>query len=200
MFPQLESITLFECVDEHAFILLLEPPEPKRPSSLQKASKYPPKRRNVENPFPNLKELTISDMTIWTSLQAAIEKRFKNGGKSLRMIRLPTEETTEAIMPHLRRWLPKQGIELILYERGGLPISTPEFQDGFCDENTDLFFSMIEESWDAEDDDYEYWEERDMFRPDYELPNDWDDFYDDYDDEEDIEEGDEDEEDDLYEG
>ena len=68
MFPQLESALLSDCTDESAFISLLEPPKPKKPSSLKKASKYPQKHKKVENPFPHLKELTISDMTIWTSL------------------------------------------------------------------------------------------------------------------------------------
>ena len=56
---------------------------------------------------------------------------------------------------------------------------------------------------DDEDDDYAYWEERAMSRPDYELPSYldpsnqyWDEFYDGYDDEEEYE----DEEDDFYDG
>ena len=110
MFPKLESVLLSGCTDESAFVPLLEPPKPKRPSSLKKASKYSPKHRKVENPFPHLKQLAISDMTIWTSLQDAIEKRLKNGDKSLRKIQLPNVEATETIMPHLRRWLPAQGV------------------------------------------------------------------------------------------
>lgn len=161
MFPQLESITLSGCTDESSFAHLLGQPKPKTPSSLQKASKYP---------FPNLKELTISDMTIWTSLQAAIEKRLNNGEKSLRRIRLPKEETTGGILSHLRRWLPTQGIELVLYERGELSMSTPEFQDDFCEEEANLFLEIMERfEWEGydEDDDYEYWDERDMFPLDY---------------------------------
>ena len=200
MFPQLESVALCACDDESAFILLLEPAKPKKPSSLKKAAKYPPKHRNVENPFPNLKELKISDMRNWTSLQAAIEKRLKNGDKSLRRLQLPKEQATETIMPHLRRWLPTKGIEFDLYQHREQLMSTPEFQDSFCDEEADLFYAMIEENdWDDDDDDYDYWEERGMFRPDYELPNqEWDEYYDGYDDEEEEEE--DDEEDDFYEG
>ena len=206
MFPQLESITLSGCTDESVLALLLEPPKSKKPSSLKKASKYPPKQRKVQNPFPNLKELTISDVSIWTSLQAAIEKRLKNGDKSLKKIQLPKEEATEAIMSHLRRWIPAQGIELVLYKPGELSVSPPEFQDDFCDEETDLFLEVVEQNelMESYEEDYiseyEYWEERDMFPPDYELPSHldpnqyyWDEFYDGYDDEED-------EGDDFYEG
>ncbi|KAF9645229.1 hypothetical protein BDM02DRAFT_607219 [Thelephora ganbajun] len=204
MFPELESVMLSGCINEPAFASLLEPAKPKKPSSLQNASKYLPKHRKVENPFPKLKEVTISDMTTWTSLQAAIEKRLKNGDKSLRKIQLPKEDVTETIMPHLRRWLPAQGIEFVLYGPGELPMSTPEFQDDFCNEEIRLFFEIMEESeWgDDDDDDYDYWEERDMFHPDYELPNDYfDDFYDDYEEEdEEDEDEDEDEEDDFYQG
>jgi len=208
MFPQLESALLSGCADESAFVSLLEPPKPKKPSSLKKASKYPQKHRKVENPFLNLKELTISDMTIWTSLQAAIEKRLKNGDKTLRKIQLPKGDATETIMPHLRRWLPAQGIELALYEPEDLPRSTPEFQDEPCDEENSLFFelSMGGDEWDDEDDedddDY-YWDERAMDRPDYELPSYldpnlyWNEFGEDYDDEEEGYE-DEDEEDDIF--
>ena len=195
MFPQLESISLSDCADESAFVPLLEPPKPKKPSSLKKASKYPPKHRKVENPFPHLKELAISDMAIWTSLQGAIEKRLKNGDKSLRKIRLPKGDVTEVMMPHLLRWFPAQGVELDPYELGKLPRSTPEFQDEFCDEENSLFFKIsIEGSdWDDDDDDDdddEYWEERVMMHPDYELPShldphhQWNGFYDPYDDEE----------------
>lgn len=204
MFPQLESVLLSDCTDESAFISLLEPPKPKKPSSLKKASKYQPKQRKVENPFPHLKEFTISDLTTWTSLQSAIEKRLKNGDKTLRKIQLPMEEGPESIMSHLRQWLPKQGIELVLYKPGELPGSTPEFQDEFCDEEDYLLFEMSMEGseWDDdddEDDDYDcYWEERAMSRPDYELPSYldphqyWDGFYDGYDDEEEEEYDDED--------
>jgi len=206
MFPQLESITLSGCTDESVFALLLEPPKPKKPSSLQKASKHPPKQRKAQNPFPNLKELTISDMTIWTSLQSAIEKRLKNGDRSLRKIQLPKEEAAEAIISHLRRWLPAQGIELVLYEPGELSVSPPEFQDDFCDEETDLFLEIVERNErERYEDAYisEYWEGRDVFPPDYELPSHldfnqyyWDEFYNDYEDEED----EADEADDFYEG
>jgi hypothetical protein len=178
---------------------LLEPPNPKGSPSV-KASKYPPEHRKVENPFPNLKELAISDMKIWTTLQAAIEKRLKNGDRSLRKIRLPKGEVTEVIISHLRRWLPAQGIELVLNESGELPTSTPEFQDDLCDEETRLFFEVMQESEWNEDDDYDYWEEREPFHPDFELPAHldphqyWDEFYDDYDDEEEVEEEEEEEE------
>jgi len=178
MFPQLESVLLSGCVDESAFVPLLE------------------------NTFPHLKELTISDMTIWTSLQAAIEKRLKNGKKPLRKIQLPKGDATETIMPHLRRWLPAQGIKLVLYEPGELPRSTPEFQDESCDEEDHLFFEttmrgiglgeddeygddygeFYGEDYD-EDDHYDFWEEGVMPYPAYELPSyadphqHWDRFY-----------------------
>lgn len=204
MFPQLESVVLSGCTDESAFADLLGPPKPNELSSLKKASKYPPKHREVENPFPNLKEFTISDMKIWPSLQAAIEKRLKNGGESLKKIQLPKGNATEAIMSHLRRWLPAQGIELVLYESGKLPTSTPEFQDDPCDKETSLFYDIIQENeWDYDDDD-EYWEERELFNPDFELPAHldphqyWDEFYDGYDDED--EEEDEGEDEYFYEG
>jgi len=154
IFPQLESITLSGCTDELAFARLLEPFEPKKPTSSQDALK-------VQNPFPNLKEFTISDMRIWTSLQTAIEKRLENGDKSLRKIRLPKVgatdvvmsslrkfelpgiDTTKVVMLYPRRWLPAQGIELVLYESGRVPISTPEFQDDFCDDETRLLLEMV---------------------------------------------------------
>ena len=139
IFPQLESVTSFGCTGELAFVLLLEPPEPKSSSS-QKA----PKHWEVQNPFPNLKELTMSDTTIWASLQAAIEKRLENGDKSLRKIRLPkVGATAKVIMLGLRRWLLAYGIELVLYEPGVVSISTPEFQDDFCDEETGLFLEIM---------------------------------------------------------
>lgn len=144
MFPHLNSFTLSGCTDESAFALLLEPPEPKKPSSLQKASKYPPKHRKVQNPFPSLKELTVSDTTSWTTFQAAIEKRLKNGDKTLRKIQLPEAETAAVILSHLRRWLPAHGIELALYEPGELPVAALEFQDDFCNDETDLFLAIVE--------------------------------------------------------
>ena len=168
MFPQLKSVLLSGCADELAFVPLLE------------------------NQFPHLGELMISDMTIWTSLQAAIEKRLKNGEKSLRKIRLPKGDATEAIIPHLRRWLPAQGIELVLYEPEELPWSTPEFQDGPCDEENSLFswigvegIGLGDDEYYGEDydDEYNFWEERVMGYPAYELPSyvdshrHWDRFY-----------------------
>ena len=178
IFPQLESITLSGCADESAFTQLLEPPKPNKPSSLKKASKYPPKQRKAQNPFPNLKELTVSDMTIWTSLQAAIEERLKNGDKTLRKIQLPKGEATETIMPHLRRWLPAQGIELALYEPGELAGSPPEFQDDFCDEETELFLGIVgrneRERCEEDYSEFDYWEERDIFPPDYDYEVPWD--------------------------
>ena len=141
MFPQLESITLHACTDESAFALLLEPPEPKKSSPSQKASRH----LEVQNPFPNLKELTISDMTTWTSFEAVIEKRLKNGDRSLRKIRLPKVKAAEA-MSYLCRWLSEQGIELVLYEPGKVSTSTPEFQDDFCDDEARLFREIMEPS------------------------------------------------------
>jgi hypothetical protein len=116
------------------------------------------------------------------------------------------EEATEAIMSHLRRWLPAQGIELVLYEPGELSASPPEFQDDFCDEETDLFLEIVElNELERYEEDYisDYWEGRDVFPPDYELPSHldpsryyWDEFYDGYSDDGE-EEG---EEEDFYEG
>ena len=197
-----------DCTDESAFAPLLEPPQPKKPSSLQKASKYPPKRKKVENPLPQLKEIAISDMVNWTDFQAAVEKRFKNGNRSLHKIRLPKGHIPDVIMRHLTQWLPKQGVELVLYQSGELSMLTPpEFQDDFCNKEHHLFSDIVEASeWDDEEyddygfdydeayEDFDYWEERLMDRPDYELPNDY--FggtYDDFDDEEEEEEEDEDE-------
>ena len=195
MFPQLESVTLGDCVNEDAFASLLGPPQTKKPSSLQKAAKYPQKHRKVEIPFPNLRELGISDMTAWTSFQAAIESRLKNGSNSLKTIQLPKEDVTGTIMRHLTLWLPKQNIELALYEPGQFPISAPPvFQEEFCTEEIRLFYDIAEDDdWDDEEDDNydydhefdpEYWEERLMDFPDYELPNDYFGFYGDEDDEE----------------
>ena len=205
MFPQLESAMFEGCNDISAFIDLLKPPQPKRPSSLQKAAKYPPKHRKVENPFPKLKELAIPDMENWASLQAAIEKRRKNGDKSLRTIHLPKKDVTEGTMRHLTRWLPKQGIELVLYEPGDLVMTTPpEFRDDFCNVESCLFDEIMDDSeldYEEDDDvdyedyadfeDYDYWQGRLMDRPDYELPNDYLGAYSDFDDEEEeeIEEG-----------
>jgi hypothetical protein len=176
MFPLLESVLLSSCIDESAFAPLLEPPRPKNPSSLTNVSKYPPKHQKVENPLPHLKELTISDMTVWTSFQAAIEKRLKNGDKSLRKIQLPKTEGTEVIMRHLSRWLPTQGIELVSYEPGWLPRSTPEFQDEFCDEETHLFFDIsMEEEGSDWDEGYDYEYDYDMWGEDISSPDDEDD-------------------------
>ena len=186
MFPQLESATFTDCIDESAFALLLEPPLPKKPSSLKKASKYPAKHRRVENPFPKLKELTVSDIRSWTSFQAAIEKRLKNGDKSLRKIQLPMGDVPDAITRHLTQWLPKQGVELALYQSGEWSaFAPPEVQDDFCNELSRLFENVVEDDeWDNEDDgddgydyddypDFEFWHDRHMDRPDYELPNDY---------------------------
>lgn len=86
----------------------------------------------------------MSDTTIWASLQAAVEKRLENGDKSLRKIRLPkVGATAKVIMLGLRRWLLAYGIELVLYEPGVVSISTPEFQDDFCDEETGLFLEIM---------------------------------------------------------
>jgi len=150
MFPQLESVLLSSCTDESAFVPLLA------------------------DTFSHLKELTISDMTIWTSLQAAIEKRFKNGDKSLRKIQLPKGDATVVITPHLRQWLPAQGIELVLYEPGELPRSTPEFQDEPFDEEDRLFLeiTMRGSEWgDVEDYDFDLWEAGVMSYLNYEDPS-----------------------------
>ena len=215
MFPQLESIVCYFCTEESAIVPLLLPPTPKKPSSLQKASKYQPKRREVANPFPNLKELAISDMTVWTSVQAAIEKRLKNGDKSLRKIHLPKGDMPESIMSHLTRWLPKQGIELVQYESQDFPMtSIPDFHDEFFQEEVFLFGIVQGGDWEDDDDDdydddeedFDYWEERLMDYPDYELPNEyveglgWNDYDDEDGDEDEDEDEDEEEEDDFYEG
>ena len=130
MFPQLESVRLSDCTNESAFVLLLA------------------------NAFSHLKELTISDVTVWTSLQAAIEKHLKNGNKSLRKIQLPKGDATETVI--LRRWLPARGIELVLYEPEELPMSTPEFQDESCDEEDNLFIETTMRGSELGDDDYDY--------------------------------------------
>ena len=202
MFPQLQSVLLSGCEDESAFASLLEPPQLEKPPSLQDPSGYPPKHREVENPFPHLKKLTISDMSAWTSFQAAIEKRFKNGDSSLRKIQLPREDAPEAIMRHLRRWIPAQGIELVLYKSRDLPRSTPEFQDEFCDEENRLFFEIsieereLSDDYDDDGEDYDYgWEGGAMSHGSY---DDFDDDGLDYDGLDD-DDGDEDEEGDFYE-
>ena len=141
MFPQLESALFFNCSDESAFFPLLEPPTP-----LEKASEHPSGLRKVENPFPRLKELTISDMKICVPLQAVIEERLKNGDKSLRKIQLPNRKMGNAAMSHLRRWLPAHGIELVAYFPEDLPKFPPEFQDELCDEETDLF-DLVAGDW-----------------------------------------------------
>lgn len=178
MSPQLESVMFAACTDESAFIDLLKPTQPKEPSSLQKAANYPPKHRKVENPFPKLEELTISNLLDWTSLQAVIEKHLENGGGSLQMIHLPKEGVTEPIMRHLIHWLPKQGIELILYEPRWLHVSTPPaFQDDFYADESRLFDVMDEIDLDEVGDhgcnEYEgyegveYWNEGFIDRPGY---------------------------------
>ena len=185
MFPQLESVMFADCTDELAFIDLLEPPQPNNPSSLQTTASHP-ENRKAENPFPKLKELAISNMVDWTSLQVAIEKRLKNGDKSLRMIHLPKENITGPVVRHLTHWLPKQGIELVLYEPSNSYLSAPPvFQDDFCTEECRLIEMMDETDWDddEEDDDedfedFEYWQERSIYG----------DFYDDEEEEGDIEE------------
>ena len=172
MFPRLESVSLSDCTDESAFVSLLEPT---KPSPSKKPSKQAPEYRKAENPFPHLKQLTISDVAIWTSLQGAIEKRLKNGGESLRKIQLPEGVATGTILPHLRRWLPPLGIELILYERGELPMSTPEFQDEFCEEEELLFSetSMVADNLYLGEGDYDWYDDREEY---YEEEED-DDFY-----------------------
>ena len=193
IFPQLESVVLLDCIDESAFAPLLELPQPMEPSSLQKAPKYPPKHRKVENPFPKLEELVISDVKNWTSLQAAIEKRLKNGDSSLRKIQMPKEEVPETIVQHLTRWLPKQGIELILYKREFPILAPPEFQDDFSNEEFRLFSDIMDELlWNGDDEhyDFDYGDDID-YHPDYENfygeDSDYEidnDFYGDFDDEE----------------
>ena len=162
MFPQLESVMFESCDDESAFIDLLKPPRPTKPSSSRKAAEYPPKHRKVESPFPKLKELAIWDVENLASLQATIEKRRKNGDESLRTLRLSKDDVTEGIMRHLTRWLPKRGIELVLYERYELVMSGPsEFQDDFYDEESLLCDEIMDESeWsDEEDNDYDDYED-----------------------------------------
>ena len=184
MFPQLESAMFEGCDDELAFIDLLKPPRPKKSSSSRKAAKYPPKHRKVESPFPKLKELTISDVGNLASLQAAIEKRRKNGDKSLRTVHLPKRDVTEDIMRHLTRWLTKRGIELVLYERYELVMSGPsEFQDDFYDGESLLYDEIMDESeWsDEEDDDYDDYDDD----VDDDEDNEDDDDHDDYEDDED---------------
>lgn len=187
MFPQLESAMFFNCPDESAFADLLGQSQPKRPSSLQTAAKYPPKHRKVESPFPHLKELAISDMANWTSFQAAVEGRLKNGEKSLRTIHLPKENITGPVMWHVTQWLPKQGIKLALYESGKPPIPTPpEFRDDPCNEEFSTFSVMMEES--------EEWDDEEYADYDYEFHDGY--YYEDSDDDDEEEEEEEEEEED----
>ena len=152
MFPQLESILLYDCPDESTFVPLLDPPKPAKPSSLKKAPEYPPKDLKAGIPFPHLEELTISDMGIWDSLQRTIEERLKNGDKSLRKIQLPNEEEIEDFMEHPHQQFPPLGVELILYEHGELSRSPMEFQDEFCDEEDRLSSGIsMEDYYDLED-------------------------------------------------
>ena len=147
MFPQLESAMFEGCFDESAFIDLLKPP---LLPPLQKAAEHPPKHHSVENPFPKLKELAISDVDNLTSLQAVIESRRKNGDKSLRTVHLPKKSATEGIIRDPTHWLPKQGIELVLYKSWRLRTPAPlVFQDDFCNEDSRLFNEIMDEDeWD----------------------------------------------------
>jgi hypothetical protein len=121
-------------------------------------------------------------------------------------IQLPKERRQKPLCRIFVDGFPAQGIELVLYEFGELPASTPEFQDDFCDEETDLFLEIVElNELERYEEDYisDYWEGRDVFPPDYELPSHldphryyWDEFYDGYSDDGE-EEG---EEEDFYEG
>ena len=166
MFPQLESVLLSDCADESTFVSLLEPPKPKKPSSLEKGSRHPQKDRKVENPFPHLKELTVSNMEIWSPLLEAIVVRFKNGDKSLRKIQLSRGSVIEAVIPDFRLWLRARGVELVLYKPGELPRSTPEFQDEFCDEEDRLFFETTMKEFELSDDE-DYGEDYEDYGEDY---------------------------------
>ena len=180
MFPQLESVAFLKCIDESAFTRLLEPPQPKKPSSSKKASKYPQKHGKVENPLPKLKELTISDMMNWTSFQGVIEKRLKNGDKSLRKVQLPRGDVPDTIKRHITQWLPKQGIELVLYEFGEFHMhAPPEFQDDFTNEEFRLFSVTVAESdWDDGEDPHDYDYDYGDYDDDYDYDYDDDDDYD----------------------
>ena len=103
MFPQLESVMLIRCTDGAAFIRLLEPPSSKN------ELKYLLDPQRVDNPFPKLEELVIWDMTSWALLRGVVEKRLKNGDKSLRKICLPGwgDPSVDASMPHAAEWLPE---------------------------------------------------------------------------------------------
>ena len=206
MFPQLESVAFINCVGESALVTLLEPPQLKKPSSLPEGSK----RRKVDNPLPMLKEITVSDMRNWTTLQVAIEKRLKNS-KSLRKILLPKKEVPDTILRHLTQWLPKQGIELHLYETDASQLlAPPEFEDDLFNRDYHFFSDiMAEMEWDDDEDDGyfddgdpEYWEEGFMdhhlgYYNGQELPHDW--FSDEHFDDEEDDDDDEDM-DDFHEG
>ena len=170
MFPQLESISLLDCMDELPFVPLLEP-EPTKLSSPEKAPQHPPKHQKVENPFPHLKVLTVSDMTVWDPLLDTIGKRRENGDESLRKIQLPKGGAAEAFMPRLRQCLSPLGVEPVLCERGELLRPAPEFQDEFCDEEDRLFSEISVEV------DNRYW--GDISIAGYETPYLSDDDYDD---------------------
>ena len=115
-FPLLKSAVFEGCGDESAIIKFLEPSE----------------NQKAENAFPELEELAISNLADPTSLQAAIEKRLKNGGKSLRMIHLPEGDETRS-------------------RQLCMPIP-PELQDDFFNEDLDLF-DVIREWFECEEGD-----------------------------------------------
>jgi hypothetical protein len=143
MFPQLESVIIDNCINEPAFISLLVPPGLKKPlSDLQSGLKY----RQVKNPFPKLKELTmsVSDTRHLISLQAAIRGRFKNGNRSLRKVLLPDTIPRQA-RSFMKQWLRERKIELVQYEDGKWLIPTPpEFQDDINEEEFRYFSDNCE--------------------------------------------------------
>ena len=149
MFPQLTTIVINKCDDTPAFISLLEPLERKESVLPQEGLEYQEKPQQVENPFPELKELEIRaeiDLEmILTSLQVAIEKRLEAGINRLQTIRLGEEIVEDANT--FKRYLTGQGIRLTELEWWDRTpgLSPPlAFQDYFYykEHNIRYFFSI----------------------------------------------------------
>ena len=154
MFPQLEFCAIVKC-DMSAFLPLLEPLEQKESPFSQEVSERPQKTQQAENPFPKLKELMIVGETSLTALQATIDKRIENGGKSLQKIYLecwdfprpPGRRHTRATAQHLGQ----QGIDLQVLNCGDkLPetMTTPlAFQDHFFKDERGFFNDILESEY-----------------------------------------------------
>ena len=164
-FLNLESVVFLHCIDESAFVPLLEPTEIKGPSPSQLGSKCLSTHQKMKNPFPKLEELVMSDGKDWTSLQVAIEKRLENGDRSLKKIQLQNSGCNlDTIMLHPTQWLAMRGIELVLYRPVGWSMFAPSvFRDDPYMEEFQLFgdYSHTPDGDDDEDlcnydNDYDY--------------------------------------------